>query len=227
KADDQFFLARHDSDAFSRWQAFNTLLTDALITAFRETLGGKQPAFAPRLIELAGSIAGDETLEPAYRALALALPSEADIARDIGRNIDPDAIYAAREALALAIGTANRDVFSGLYRSLADKAAFSPDAASAGRRALRNTLLDYLSLQPGGAALAARHFQSATNMTDRAAALAVLAHRHHGSPEAVEALAAFETTYGSDPLVMDKWFQIQASVPGPQTVDTVKALTNY
>ncbi|RUZ99546.1 aminopeptidase N, partial [Mesorhizobium sp. M7A.F.Ca.US.001.02.1.1] len=120
KADDQFFLARHDGDAFSRWQAFNTLLTDALISAFREILGGKQPAFAPRLTELAGSIAGDETLEPAYRALALALPGEADIARDIGRNIDPDAIYAAREALALAIGTANRDVFSGLYLSLAD-----------------------------------------------------------------------------------------------------------
>ncbi|RVC02503.1 aminopeptidase N, partial [Mesorhizobium sp. M7A.F.Ca.AU.001.01.1.1] len=95
KADDQFFLARHDGDAFSRWQAFNTLLTDALISAFREILGGKQPAFAPRLIELAGSIAGDETLEPAYRALALALPGEADIARDIGRNIDPDAIFAA------------------------------------------------------------------------------------------------------------------------------------
>ncbi|TIW86160.1 MAG: DUF3458 domain-containing protein, partial [Mesorhizobium sp.] len=138
-----------------------------------------------------------------------------------------DAIYAAREALALAIGTANRDAFSVLYLSLADTEAFSPDAASAGRRALRNTLLDYLALQPGGAALAARHFQSATNMTDRAAALAVLAHRHHGSPEAIEALAAFETIYGSDPLVMDKWFQIQASVPGPQTVDTVRILTSH
>ncbi len=227
KADDQFFLARHDSDAFSRWQAFNTLLTDALIAAFRQILGGKQPVFAQRLTELAGSIAGDETLEPAYRALALALPGDADIARDIGKNIDPDAIHAAREALALAIGSANRDTFAGLYDRLADKAAFSPDAASAGRRALRNILLDYLSLQPGGAALAISHFQSATNMTDRAAALTVLAHRHHGSPEAIKALAAFETTYGSDPLVMDKWFQIQASVPGPQAVDTVRALTAH
>ncbi|WP_246686077.1 aminopeptidase N C-terminal domain-containing protein, partial [Mesorhizobium sp. M8A.F.Ca.ET.182.01.1.1] len=49
KADDQFFLAAHDSDAFSRWQAFNTLLTDALIAAFRQVLGGRQPAFAARL----------------------------------------------------------------------------------------------------------------------------------------------------------------------------------
>ncbi|MBN9218848.1 MAG: aminopeptidase N [Mesorhizobium sp.] len=227
KADDQFFLARHDSDAFSRWQAFNTLLTDALIAAFREILGGKQPDFPPRLIELAGAIAGDEMLEPAYRALALSLPSDADIARDIGRNIDPDAIHAARQALALAIATANRDSFAQLYDQLADEGAFSPDAANAGRRALRNVLLDYLSALLGGAALAAGHFQSATNMTDRAAALSVLAHRHHGSPETNAALAAFEQAYANDPLVMDKWFLIQASVPGPQAVDTVRALTTH
>ena len=227
KADDQFFLAGHDSDAFARWQAFNTLLTDALIAAFRQILGGKRPEFTARLTGLAGKIAGDETLEPAYRALALALPGESDIARDIGRNIDPDAIFSGRAALALSIAKANRDTFASLYDRLADDGPFSPDAASAGRRALRNILLDYLSLLPGGAELAARHFHSATNMTDRAAALTVLAHRHHGSPEAIEALADFEAKYGPDALVMDKWFQIQASVPGPQTVDTVRALTAH
>ncbi|ESZ67812.1 aminopeptidase N [Mesorhizobium sp. L103C119B0] len=227
KADDQFFLAGHDSDAFARWQAFNTLLTDALIAAFRQILGGAKPAFTARLTGLAGKIAGDETLEPAYRALALSLPGEADIARDIGRNIDPDAIFAAREALALAIARANQQTFTDLYGRLADDGPFSPDAASAGRRALRNILLDYLSLLPKGAALAARHFEVATNMTDRAAALTVLAHRHDGSPEAIKALADFEARYGADPLVMDKWFQIQASVPGPRTVDTVRELTGH
>ncbi|MER9397400.1 aminopeptidase N [Mesorhizobium sp. M0615] len=227
KADDQFFLAGHDSDAFARWQAFNTLLTDALIAAFRQILGGAKPAFTARLTGLAGKIAGDETLEPAYRALALSLPGEADIARDIGRNIDPDAIFAAREALALAIARANQQTFTDLYGRLADDGPFSPDAASAGRRALRNILLDYLSLLPKGAALAARHFETATNMTDRAAALTVLAHRHDGSPEAIKALADFEARYGADPLVMDKWFQIQASVPGRRTVDTVRELTGH
>ncbi|MET2827707.1 aminopeptidase N [Mesorhizobium shangrilense] len=227
KADDQFFLAGHDSDAFSRWQAFNTILTDALIAAFRQILGGKPSVFASRLTDLAGKIAGDETLEPAYRALALALPSEADIARDIGKNIDPDAVFRSREALALAIATANKKLFSDLYDHLVDDDAFSPDAASAGRRALRNILLDYLSLLPAGRELAADHFHSATNMTDRAAALTVLAHRHHGSPEAIKALADFEAVYADDPLVMDKWLQIQASVPGPQTVDTVRALTRH
>ncbi|MGX5840550.1 aminopeptidase N [Mesorhizobium sp. ArgA1] len=227
KADDQFFLAGHDSDAFARWQAFNTLLTDALIAAFRQILGGAKPAFSARLTGLAGKIADDETLEPAYRALALSLPGEADIARDIGRNIDPDAIFAAREALALEISRVNQGAFANLYDRLADDGPFSPDAASAGRRALRNILLDYLSLLPAGARLAARHFEAATNMTDRAAALTVLAHRHDGTPEAVKALAGFKARYGADPLVMDKWFQVQASVPGPRTVDTVRKLIGH
>ncbi|MBZ9814994.1 aminopeptidase N [Mesorhizobium sp. CA7] len=227
KADDQFFLAAHDSDAFSRWQAFNTLLTDALIVAFRQILGGREPAFAARLAELAGRIAGDEALEPAYRALALSLPGEADIARDIGKGIDPDAIFAAREALARAIAEANGETFAALHDRLADNGPFSPDAASAGRRALRNTLLDYLSLLPDGAGLAARHFTAATNMTDRAAALAVLAHRHSGTAEAEEALAAFEVRYRGDALVLDKWFQIQAGVPGARTVEKVRELTQH
>ncbi|TRD08887.1 aminopeptidase N [Mesorhizobium sp. WSM4303] len=227
KADDQYFLAGHDSDAFARWQAFNTLLTDALIAAFRQILGGAKPAFSARLTGLAGKIAGDETLEPAYRALALSLPGETDIARDIGGNIDPDAIFAAREALALEIARANQDAFANLYGRLANDGPFNPDAASAGRRALRNIVLDYLSLLPAGVELATRHFEAATNMTDRAAALNVLAHRHDGSPEAVKALADFETRYATDPLVMDKWFQIQASVPGPRTVDTVRKLVGH
>ncbi|TIQ42170.1 MAG: aminopeptidase N [Mesorhizobium sp.] len=227
KAEDQFFLASHDSDSFSRWQASNTLLTDALIAAFRQVLGGKAPAFAQELAELAGRIGGDETLEPAYRALALALPGEADIARDIGKGIDPDAIFAAREALARTIAVANREVFCALYDNLADKGPFTPDAASAGRRALRNILLDYLSLLPEGAALAGRHFHAATNMTDRAAALTVLAHRHAGTRQAEEALATFEARYRGDALVLDKWFQIQAGVPGERTVERVRSLMQH
>jgi len=225
--DDQLFLARHDSDTFSRWQAFNGLMTDALIGAFRAVRGGKQPEFEPELIALAGIIAADEKLEPAYRALVLALPGEADVAREIGSNIDPDAIFAGREALTRAIASANADIFKRLYDGLDGKGPFSPDAASAGRRSLRNVLLDYLSAEPGASGLATRQFETATNMTDRAAALTVLAHRQRGTAAARSALAAFEETYRDDHLVMDKWFQIQAAAPGAGTVDAVEALTRH
>ena len=184
RREDQFFLARHDSDPFSRWQAYNTLLTEALIAAFRNGLGGKPPAFPEKLVDLAGIIAADDKLEHAFRALALALPGEADIAREIGKNIDPDIVFASREALAAAIARTNEGVLRKLYAALESKGRFSPDAASAGRRALRNTLLDYLAILPGGDELAARHFADATNMTDRAAALTVLTHRHAELPHA-------------------------------------------
>ena len=227
RGEDQFFLARHDSDPFSRWQSYNTLLTEALIAAFRNGLGGKRPEFSEKLVELAGIIAADEKLEHAFRALALALPSEADIAREVGQNIDPDAIFVGREALAAAVARSNEELLRKLYAALDLKGRFSPDAASAGRRALRNTLLDYLAILPGGADLAARHFDGATNMTDRAAALSVLAHRHSDTPQAKDALAAFEERYRAYPLVMDKWLAIQATAPGAATLDKVRALTGY
>ncbi|MBX3581323.1 MAG: aminopeptidase N [Rhizobiaceae bacterium] len=227
RKEDRFFLARHDSDPFSRWQAYNTLQTDALISAFRKKLGGKSPEFSEKLIELAGLVARDDTLEHAFRALALALPSESDIAREIGKDIDPDVIFASREALAQAIALSNEAIMRETYSSLESREPFSPDAASAGRRALRNTLLDYLALLPGGARLAYSHFQAATNMTDRAAALTVLVHRHGATRQAREALAAFEARYSGDPLVMDKWLAIQATAPGASTLDRVKKLTRH
>jgi aminopeptidase N len=227
KPGDQAFLARHDSDLFGRWQAFNTLLTETLIAAFRRRVGGKEPEFDPAIAELAAAIAGDADLEHAYRALALALPAEADVAREIAKNIDPDAIFVSREALLRDIALRNEYAFRALYAGLRMNEPFSPDAASAGRRALRNGLLDYLATRDGGAALAYEHFAAATNMTDRAAALTVLAHRHDGSSEATQALSQFEARFGGHPLVMDKWFQIRATVPGGKTLDSVKALMRH
>jgi aminopeptidase N len=227
RREDQFFLARHDSDPFSRWQAYNTLLTEALIAAFRKGLGGKPPEFPAKLVELAGVIAADERLEHAFRALALTLPGEADIAREIGKGIDPDVVFAAREGLAGEIARSNEYLFRKLYDALDFKGRFSPDAASAGRRSLRNILLDYLAILPGGAGLAARHFANATNMTDRAAALTVLTHRHGETKHAKDALVTFEERYRADPLVMDKWLLIQATAPGAATLDKVSKLTEY
>jgi aminopeptidase N len=225
--DERAFLARHDSDPFSRWQAFNSLLTDALMTGSRQGRGGRTPEFQPELAALAGAIAANETLEPAFRALALALPAEADVARELGANIDPDAIFAAREALAATIADANAELFEQLAATLGGEDAFHPDAASAGKRSLSNALLDYLSTGSRGPQRAARQFFAANNMTDRASALAILAQRQPDTPETAEALAAFEARYRGDPLVLDKWFQIQAAIPGPQAVERVARLMRH
>ncbi|MBO6899738.1 MAG: aminopeptidase N [Rhizobiaceae bacterium] len=224
---DRMYLARHDSDAFARWEALNTLYLETLIAASKAAKGGKPAKFGKDLLAIAGEIAADARLDPDYRALLLSLPSETDIAREIGSNIDPEAIHQARRGLAAAIAQHNHEQFALLYAELADRGAYVPDAAGSGRRALRNTLLDYCSAASGAPKLAAEQFGDATNMTDRAAALATLADRFSTSPETEAALHAFETRYRNDAIVMDKWFQVQAMIPGAETVERVAKLARH
>ncbi|NMG38999.1 aminopeptidase N [Chelativorans sp. ZYF759] len=224
---DRLLLARSDEDAFARWEAINGLMLDESILASRMVRGGKRPEFDDAVIALHGEIAGDASLEPAFRALALASPGETDIAREIGDNIDPDAILAARLALTEVIGSRHASVFEAVRGALRPHGPFRPDAEGAGRRALGNTLMEYLSVASGDPALAARQFAQADNMTDRHAALVVLVHRFPGSAAAAEALADFERRHGGDLLVMDKWFHVQATIPGPEALDRVRALTRH
>ena len=221
---DRLFLARHDGDLFARWQALHGLFVEALIAASKRLRGGKPSEFRDELLDLAGATATDDALEQAFRALALTLPGEADVAREIANNIDPDSIHGAREALTSAIARRNRDAFVALYGSLHDDGRFSPDAASAGRRALRNALLVLLAGIEDGEDIAAVQFRAATNMTDRAAALAALVHAVPEGDKAAEALDAFRRRYAGNALVLDKWFQIQATIPGHETVERVRKL---
>ena len=117
--------------------------------------------------------------------------------------------------------------FAKLYDALKQDDAFSPDAGAAGKRALRNVLLDYLSRHEKSQKRAADQFAVADNMTDRFAALAVLVHRFGDTHEAKEALASFERQFGKDGLVMDKWFSVQASRPGAEALQAVRDLTKH
>ena len=224
---DRLLLARKDTDSFARWEAINGLMTEALIAGFNARLGGKTVNHPQSLLALPSEIAADDELEPAYRALAIILPSETDIAREIGRQIDPDAVHESRQTLAHAIGRKDAALFEAVRAGLRNDGPFSPGAEAAGRRALRNVLLDYLSAASGDPGLAAAQFADADNMTDLHAALTVLAHRFPNSAQAEEALAAFEKRFGHDLLVMDKWFQVQATIPGAETLDKVRHLTRH
>ncbi|MBB3934520.1 aminopeptidase N [Aureimonas phyllosphaerae] len=224
--EDRLVLARLDPNGFGRWRALTDLVGEALRAA--SMAGAGRPALDPRLIEAVVACAAEERLEPALRALMIALPGEAEIARLVGSNVDPEAIHQAREGAIGAVATAGAETFrrvrDGLERSSGN---FSPDAASAGRRALSNALLMYLSAADGTPALAAEAFRAADNMTDRMAAATILAHRFAETPEASEALDRFYADYAHDPLVLDKWFTLRATVPSDATLDTVRDLAAH
>ena len=152
----------------------------------------------------------------------MTLPTEGDIAREIGTDVDPDAIFAARRALRAAVGKALAGSLQATYRRMADTGPYSPDAASAGRRALKNVALDLLAAgdRGPGVARAADQYLEADNMTDRMAALAVLS--LYPVPERQAALDDFYRRYAGDPLIIDKWFALQAVIPEPETLDRVR-----
>jgi aminopeptidase N len=221
---DLALLARHETDHFARWQALTDLALPNLLKAARDARDGKPVACEQTFVDTLLAAAAEEALEPAFRAQALALPSEADIARELGGNNDPDAIHAGRQAILKQIADAGKAVFTGLYDAMTTPGAFSPDAQSAGRRALRNAALAYLSHAEGSPARAKAAFDAANNMTDLSQALTILAHRFPDSTETEAALAAFRDRFADNALVIDKWFAIQAGIPGAQTLERVRRL---
>jgi aminopeptidase N len=226
-ANDLRFLAARDPDAFNRWQALQTLATRLLVDNTAAMRAGAKPRTDQGLNDALSAILADGTLEPAFVSLLLTLPGEADIAREIGRDVDPDAIFAARSKLQAALGEHLAGPLFDHYRRLSEIGPYSPDPASVGRRALRNTCLDLLvaTQHPDSIALAARQYQAADNMTDRMAALSTLS--LCDVPERAAALKDFYERHAGDPLIVDKWFSLQATIPEPATLDRVKALTRH
>jgi aminopeptidase N len=221
------FLMANDSDLFNRWQAANEFATRTLVHLARAPETGKR---SPSGLAYARALAApitDERLEPAYRAELLRLPTEADIAREIAHNVDPGAIHRARKRLSRLVGTTLAPQLEPLYATCADTAAFSPDPTSAGRRALRNTALTLLSARgtPRDKARLAEHYWSATNMTDMAHALFILA--SDGGAEGKKALDHFFERWKADHLVIDTWFTAQAISPRAATLGRVRTLTKH
>ena len=223
-SDDLVQIARHETDMFSRWQALTDLALPDLIKAAHDVRNGAAVQCNPALISTLLDIIGDETLEPAFRAQVLGLPSEADIAREIGSDNDPDAIHTARNTILAAIAKAGAETFAKLFTQLEGGKEFAPDADSAGKRALRNIALMYLAFAEDTPDRASEAFASATNMTDLAYALSVLTQRFPQATQTTQALASFETRFEKNALVMDKWFAIQATIPGEGALERIKAL---
>ncbi len=218
-AEDRAFLLAHDTDPFNKWEAGRQLAKDVLTRMVTENA-----APGPNYLGALEKVARDETLDPAFRALALRLPSEDDMAQslhDSGITPDPLRIHAARRRLANRLAEHLSRDLPKLYDAMLVPGPYSPDARAAGCRALRLTALSLLSYLDGGAR-AARQFAAADNMTEQLGALSCLLNHGVGQEE----LAAFHRQWRDDRLVIDKWFALQVAHAAPEAaVATAKALT--
>ena len=219
---DRLVLLQRDSDPFNRWQALQTLAMNWLKAAARAPQDVPEAFVAAYGVVVADAEAG--RIDPAFAALALSLPGEADVAREIGQDVDPDAIRAARERLRHALALAHADAFARLHAATAHPGPFSPDAASAGRRSLRNGVLAMLVAAQGAAPAVAQYGQ-AQNMTEKFGALVALATAPGEARE--QAFADFAKTYADEPLILDKWLALQAQIGEPDTLERVRGLMRH
>jgi aminopeptidase N len=221
------FLAIHDTDPIARWDAGQQAATQILLERIAlHQQGVLLPPFDPDLIAAFRQTLADADRDPAFAAEALTLPSETALA-DAMAVVDVEAIHAVRDDARRAIAAALATALGSTYRALADPGPYRTDRVAIGRRALRNVCLAYLTAdrQPGAARLAMVQFEAQQNMTDVLAALSVLV--DIAGPERDAALAAFYQRWQDDPLVIDKWFSLQARSSLPGTVAAVRELTRH
>ncbi|HWK36885.1 aminopeptidase N [Sphingomonas sp.] len=219
-AADLAFLSAHDDDPFARYEAMQQLMLDTLVSAV--TIGRASHA---AVIDAVRNTLNDPALDPAFVAEAVLLPSESFIGDQMA-IVDPDAIYAAREALRREIGRTFDRAWRAAYDATsANRFEYSP--AAKGARRLRTVALGYIAA--GGASDAAKlafgQFEAADNMTDRQGALGTLA--NGTADERVAALDIFYHRYRDNPLVLDKWFSTQALSTRDDTAHAVEALARH
>jgi aminopeptidase N len=227
KPGDLLVLAAHDTDSFNRWQALQDIEVDLLKRSVSAVRGGQYPLEDADLAATIHKLIETSEGDPAFAALAITLPREEDIAREIGAEVDPGAIGVACDHLRRMIGQAVKDVALWHYQRLSTPVPFSPDAASAGRRALRAALLGYIIAADSGqgAELALNQFRTADNMTDKAAALWAL--NDCSRPEREDALSEAEAAFADDALLLDRWFTLNACIPGKEGLKRTRALLKH
>ena len=219
-------LMRHDSDGFNRWDAGQRLALDALKAMICQFEAGHVPELGSTLVEAYRSLFNAQ-LSPAILAAMLALPSEAYIGEQYA-VVPVDAIHACRK---LARKTLAKALEAELRQCLTENQLpgdYRPTAKDIGKRCLKNTCLSYLMVLEHSDIVAScwQQFERSDNMTDVQAALVQLVHSNQDD-KAKAALDKFEQEWQQDALVMDQWFQVQASRPHPDALARVKALMEH
>jgi aminopeptidase N len=220
-------LLGFDTDPFNRWEAGQRLLMKFLLQGIADCQAGRPIRFPEAFVRGFKRVLVQGTKDdPAFTAEVLSLPAEAYLAEQLP-VIDPEATHSVRSSMRRELAQKLEDVFHETYAACATSGAYSPDAASAGRRSLKNLCLSYLMevATPSARRLCSEQLERADNMTDALSALTCFANAD--CPEREPALAEFYAKWRDEPLVVDKWLGVQAASTLPVTVDSVRQLTAH
>jgi|GEM_PF-87980 len=215
---DYAHLLAHEKDPFSKWEAGQQLALERIHVALQEgTLDGRAIA-GEAFTQAYGTLLRDTTLDPAFKALALSLPTETEIALSY-ETIDFDAIHQVREALLHHLSVTYQDEIHQQYQGFTSEGEYAPTPDQVGNRKLRLFLLSLIR-RTGDVQTVYNHYRNAENMTDRFGALAQITHFEGEEKEA--AFADFYEQAKQDLLTFNKYLVATAVSSAPGTLERVK-----
>jgi len=218
--DELALLLRHDADGFNRWEAGQQLAACAYENLRDGTATDALQVWCAALALLFDSHALDDAL----LADLLTPPGEIELA-EREKAVDPQRIHALRQGLQQRLAERlGAEALRQRYQALSAHTSAKLDAASQARRRLKRRVLELLVLidSEGALRLASTQYREAYGMTDRLAALTVLVRSN--APQAMSALLYYRERYADHALALDKWFAVQAQLPGAAALDRVLAL---
>nr|WP_113866990.1 aminopeptidase N [Brenneria salicis]NMN91415.1 aminopeptidase N [Brenneria salicis ATCC 15712 = DSM 30166]RBP61742.1 aminopeptidase N [Brenneria salicis ATCC 15712 = DSM 30166]RLM30507.1 aminopeptidase N [Brenneria salicis ATCC 15712 = DSM 30166] len=219
------FLMRHASNAFSRWDAAQSLLANYIRLNVSRYQQQQALSLPMHVVDAFRAVLLDEKLDPMLASQILTLPSENEIA-ELFEMIDPVAIAAVRDGMVRAMAKEMADEWLAVYH-VNRMSEYRIEHADMGKRALRNVCLHYLAF--GDAVQADKRvtaqFAQADNMTDSLAALSAAVSAQLPCRE--ELMSRFDERWHQDGLVMDKWFTLQATSPAADVLSRVRALLQH
>lgn len=217
------FLCAHDSDPFNRWDAGQQLAIRVIMRLVTAHQAGEELVLDQGLVAAFAKTLAQRDMPPALVAAALTLPPEVYLA-ELMEQVDVVAIHTAREFVRRSLAQHLAGAMRATYHALDDCGPYNPEPEAVGKRSLKNLCLAYLMTldAPEICTLCMTQFAEANNMTDSLSALAALANRQ--GPERETALAQFYAKWRDEPLVVDKWFAIQATSKLPDTLARVQGL---
>lgn len=230
------FLAARDTDGFNRWEAGQRLFTSLCFQVYKN--GEMSDQTLEYVEEALERTLADTSMDYSIKAYALTLPSEGTLSEELD-EVDPVALRKARgtvrKAIARKFQSKMLEAYNELTSAMEADSEFKVDAESVGRRRLRNTLLAYLTSiketeeeQKIAAEIATNHYNKATGMTDKMAAMNALVSMDGAASSARdEVIQRFYDEANGDALVLNKWFSAQALADLPDVLERVKALTEH
>jgi aminopeptidase N len=224
-ADNQLALRMAgDSDPFNRWEAGQTLATKELLRTYRgDGNAGLQEVF----VAAWGQALADERADKSLLAQLLMLPSEQCLADQL-EFFDPQRLREVRNRAQRQLAGVYNEQLRKRYRQCrAEQGEYAITPAAIGGRSLQNFCLTQLARlgDQAGLELCLGQYREAANMTDRLVAFAALVDSDADARPQV--LEDFYRQWHEHPLLLDKWFSVQALAQREATLEEVERLLGH